>query len=142
MNYAIGYALNGNDLMTNFPIQKLKIKQKDLDGKKRRDLAAQVWRSCVDLAIQDVIDNSDTFELPTVRRDAEIYIKGTSGEDFIKGRQNGKWQDVDYLNTNFTGYQMMLKFQRAGYKIEKPIYLDPIRKQQIADRANSGKSYY
>jgi len=37
---------------------------------------------------------------------------------------------------------MMLKFQRAGYKIEKPIYLDPIRKQQIADRANSGKSYY
>jgi len=86
MNYAIGYALNGNDLMTNFPINKLKIKQKDLDGKKRRDLAAQVWRSCVDLAIQDVIDNSDTFELPIIKRDAEIYIKGTSGEDFIKGR--------------------------------------------------------
>ena len=142
MNFAVGHALNGDDLMTNFPIKKLKIKQRDINGKKRRDLAAQVWRSCVDLAIQDVIDNSDTFELPTANRNAEIYIKATSGEEFIKGRQNGKWQDVDFLNTNFTGYQMMFKFQRHGYKIEKPIYLDPRRKQQITDRANSGKTYY
>lgn len=142
MNYAIGYALNGNDLMTNFPLKKFKTKRDECKVNKRRRLAAQIWRSCLDLVIQDIIDNSDTFELPTVNRDAEIYIKGVSGDQFMYGRQNGKWQDVDYLNTNFTGYQMMFKFQRAGYKIEKPIYLDPRRKQQITNRANSGKSYY
>jgi hypothetical protein len=27
-----------------------------------------------------------------------------SGEDFIKARQNGAFEDVDYLNSDFTGY--------------------------------------
>lgn len=137
MNYALGYALNTEDLMCNLPIDKLKVKERY-----KKDLASKIWLSCVKMVLDDIIDNSDTFELPTVNRNAEIYIKGYFDSDFIKGRQNGKWQDVDYLNTNFTGYQMMLKFQRAGYMVEKPIYLDPKNKDRITQRANSGKTYY
>ena len=92
--------------------------------------------------LDDVINNSDTFVLPTKSRKAEIYMKSYEDEDFKKGRRNGKWEDVDFLESNFTGAQMMLKLQRGGYLFEKPIYVDNVHKNKITERLNSGKSYY
>lgn len=145
-NYAIGHATNTKDLFIAFDNKKLKATSKDCDkaigNKHKSALAQKIWKASVDLILQDIIDNSDTFQLPTASRKAEIYIKGYDKDDFVKGRQNGKWQDIDYLASNFKGYQPVLKFQRCGYMIEKPIYLDNTRKKQIVDRVNSGKTYY
>lgn len=146
MNYAIGYALNVDDLMCNFPIQKIKTNYRKFQQTQKitskKELASRIWISCVKMVLDDIIENSDTFELPTINKDAEIYIKGYSGEKFKQGRQNGKWTDIDFLNSNFTGYQLTFKYQKAGFMVEKPIYLDSNNKKRITDRVNSGKSYY
>jgi len=67
-------------------------------------------KSCIKLVIEDVIENNATFHLPTRKRSAEIKMKSTSDEKFAFARRKGKWADVDFLTSNFTGYQMIFKF--------------------------------
>lgn len=146
MNYATGCALNGNELMESLDIKRIKThwtKCKEISGRpSKTSFAVTIFAKALQLAMEDVIDNSVTFELPKGTNNANIYIKEYSGDDFMNGRKGGKWKDIDYLATNFCGYSPMFRFRRAGYTVEKPIYLDSKHKQRIADRANSGKSYY
>lgn len=145
-NFATGHATNTEELFVGFNTKKLKVSSKDCDkiigDKHKSKLAQKIWKASIDLIFQDIINNSDTFRLPTTSKEAEIFIKGYNGDKFVEARQNGKWQDIDYLASNFTGYQPVFRFQRAGYIIEKPIYLDKNRNKQITTRVNSGKTYY
>ena len=69
-------------------------------------------------------------------------MKRFEREEFTKCRQNGKFSDVNFLNSNFSGYQMAFNFQSAGVMREKLIYLDPAHKDKITKYTNEGKSYY
>jgi len=55
------------------------------------------------MVLDDVIENSDVFELPTRSRKCEIYMKEVKDEDFKKARRKRKWRDIDFLASNFTG---------------------------------------
>lgn len=146
MNYALGYALNARDIFQGFDAKRIKTHWKDCmkvtGTQSKKTLAAKIFTSAIQLAMEDVINNSDTFEFPKGTNDAQIYIEGVDGDRFIEERKRGRHKGIDYLETNFTGYNPVFKYQRAGYKVTKPVYLDPEHKQQIVDRANSGKSYY
>ena len=88
------------------------------------------------LIFKDIIDNNVTFLLPTTR--STIHIHRVTGDDFVYGRQHGKWQDVDFLKSNFSGYQLMLDInKRNGVNpIEKRIYLNKEYKDQITKNTN------
>jgi len=95
------------------------------------------------MVMDDIIDNSVTFEISLNKKQlGQLYIKEVSGEDFLNEYKNGRHKYIDYLDTNFTGYNPVFKYSKAGYTVEKPVYLDKKRQQRIAERANSGKSYY
>ena len=69
-------------------------------------------------------------------------MKKYEEEQFIKGRRNGKWKDVDFLASNFSGYQMVMRFMSQGIVREKPIYLDPAHRDLITEYTNNGKQYF
>ena len=146
MKYAVGYAVCLKDLFKTFDFKKLnissKVCQKIVGNRHKEVLADQVMKSCIKLVIDDVIDNNATFHLPTKKRTAEIKIRPISEENFAKARKNGKWQDVDFLASNFTGYQMVFRFTQQQISIEKPIYLDPSNKDRITEYTNNGKQYF
>ena len=55
--------------------------------------------------LDDIIDNNVTFELPTgSARRTLLRMKKCEGEEFKKARQRGKFADVDFLSSNFSGY--------------------------------------
>lgn len=145
MRYATGHALNTNQLLHNFPTNKLKLsaqKCQELIGNRHKEyIAKQVFKACVNLVLQDIIDNNCTFKLPTRAKSSELYMKRYEGDDFIKCRQNGKFQDVNFLKSNFTGNQICFKYQQAGIMREKPVYLDKNNKQKITEHTNNGKNY-
>jgi len=64
-----------------------------------------------------------------------------TGEDFAKARRHGKFTDVDFLTSNFSGYQLVLEmFYKDGRPARKKnIYVDKTRKQRITDNVNNGK---
>ena len=65
-----------------------------------------------------------------------------SNSDFKKAFKKGKWNDVDFLTSNFTGYQLALsvKSQKRPEK-EKLIYLGYKHKDRITELTNEGKRY-
>jgi len=54
------------------------------------------------IVIKDIIENRTTFKLPY--KGAWIEMVPIKGDDFVRARQNGAFEDVDFLTSNFTGY--------------------------------------
>lgn len=147
MNYALGHAFKLKDLFMNFPIKKFKMKSKKIvkvysDGNKR-DFAAGIFADSLELVINDIIDNNVHFKLPTLgRTQAYMYMKRTSGDKFKRAFRRGKWRDVDFVTSNFSGYQIVLSMEsKKRTPRTKLIYLAPKLKQKITDYTNEGKQY-
>lgn len=146
-NYAMGHAFTGKDLFMNFPVDKLKMSKEQCieiysDGNKR-DLAEQIFIRSVQMVVDDIIDNNVHFKLPGLgRTQAYMYMKRTEGKKFKKAFKNGKWNDVDFITSNFSGYQLNLEMQsEKRLPREKMIYLSAKDKQRIIDHTNNGKQY-
>ena len=143
----MGHAFTGKDLFMNFPVDKLKMSKEQCidiysDGNKR-DLAEQIFIKSVYMVVDDIIDNNVHFKLPGLgRTQAYIYMKRTEGKKFKKAFKNGKWNDVDFITSNFSGYQLALEMQsEKRLPREKAIYLSGKDKQRIIDNTNAGKQY-
>jgi hypothetical protein len=61
-------------------------------------------------------------------RQGEIFMEGTRDSEFERARKNGKFRDVDFLESLFTGYQLYLHFKNKKDKFrfhkKKPIYVN------------------
>ena len=145
--FAMGHAFSSHDIFHNFPIDKLKIDYDTVrkiysDGDKR-SLSASIFNKGMQLIVEDIIENNVHFLLPTLgSTEAYLYMKKTSGNDFKNAVKRGKWRDVDFLTSNFTGYQLALsvKSNKRPEK-EKPIYLGYKHKDRITELTNEGKRY-
>lgn len=138
VHYATGYSINANELFTRFPSKYIKLKAKGLYPKA---YAASVWTYSFLVILEDIIENSTTFCLP-IKYDSFIEMFRTSGEDFVKARQNGAFQDIDFLKSNFSGYQLQFRFRTKHNEIRKRVYVDSERKNKITEQTNNGKQYY
>lgn len=146
-NYAMGHAFSCHDLFMNFPVEKLKMTTeqcKDIysDGSKR-DLAASIFMKSVQMVVNDIIDNNTYFKLPGIgKTQSYIYMNRVSGKQFKKAFKNGKWNDIDFIMSNFSGYQLIMELQNTDkMSRQKPIYLSAKDKQKIVDNTNNGKQY-
>ena len=145
--FAMGHTFSARDLFHNFPIDKLKmdydtVKRVYPDGDKR-SLSASIFTKGMQLIVEDIIENNVHFLLPTLgTTESYMYMKKTSGNDFKRAFTRGKWRDVDFLTSNFTGYQlaMSVKSKKRPEK-EKLIYLGYKHKDRITELTNEGKRY-
>lgn len=146
-NYAMGHAFSLHDTFMNFPVEKLKMTTEQCretysDGNKR-DLVASIFAKSVQMVVDDIIDNNVHFKLPGLgKTQAYIYMNRTHGKDFKRAFKNGKWNDVDFIMSNFSGYQLQLEMQNEKkLPRQKSIYLSQKDKQRIVDNTNNGKQY-
>lgn len=145
--FAMGHTFSSQDIFYNFPIDKLKIdydtvKKIYSDGDKR-SLSASIFNKGMQLIVEDIIENNVHFLLPTLgNNEAYLYMKKTSGNDFKNAVKQGKWNDIDFLTSNFTGYQLALSVKsKKRPEKEKPIYLGYKHKDRITELTNEGKRY-
>ena len=143
----MGHSFTCHDIFMNFPVRKLKMtpeqcKEVYSDGSKR-DLAASIWMSSVRLILDDIIENNTQFKLPGMgRTQSYIQMKRTEGDDFKKAFRRGKWRDVDFITSNFCGYQLQFVMEsKKRTRREKPIYLATRDKDKITEYNNQGKQY-
>ena len=146
-NYAMGHAFSSHDLFMNFHVEKLKMTTEQCkkiysDGSKR-DLAASIFIRSVQMVVDDIIDNNTHFKFPGIgKTQAYMYMNRTTGKKFKKAFKNGKWNDIDFITSNFSGYQLMLEMQNENkLPRQKQIYLSAKDKQRIVDNTNKGKQY-
>lgn len=146
-NYAMGHCFTGKDLFNNFPVNKLKMSKEQCvatypDGSKR-DLAASIFTRSVQMIVDDIINNNVDFKFPTLgQTQAYLRMKRTTGQNFKKAFKNGKWNDVDFLTSNFSGYQIVLDMEsKKRTTRQKDIYLSPKDRDRITENTNLGKQY-
>lgn len=143
--YALGHALSLEDIMYGFPNDKMNISAKKCKeickDTHKSYLAGKIWKECVKLVVEDIVDNNVTFQLP-IKRKAYLKVKGYDGDTFVKGVQKGMWKDVDYLASDFTGYRMVYEYQKGKTMIDKDVYLNKRLNDKITKRTNEGKAYY
>lgn len=145
MNYATGCAFNMDDMFMNFPYKKLEITceecKKINNDAHRQALVKKIFRECYKLVLNDIIDNNVTFELPTGARPSHIHMRRTTGDAFQRARKYGKWKEVDFLESLFSGYELVFNMYGKKYQRTKNIYVDKKLKKKITDNTNKGMSY-
>lgn len=60
------------------------------------------------MIILDIINNNITFVLPTVHKEAMIHVKQFTGETFRHMYNMGKFNDIDYLMSNFKDIKFII----------------------------------
>lgn len=145
-HWSTGCAFSMDELFENFPYKKLKLTCKDckkiINDEHRNILAKRIFQASVLAVLNDVIDNNVTFELPLNGKvKSDIHMQKISGESFKKLRQKGKWRDVDFLKSMFTGYQLGLFMYGKRIPRIKNIYVNGQLKKKITDNTNKGMQY-
>lgn len=145
--FAMGHSFSAQDIFHNFPINKLEmdydtVRKVYSDGDKR-SLSASIFTKGMQLIVEDIIENNIYFMLPTLgTKESYLYMKKTQGDQFKKAFKRGKWRDVDFLTSNFTGHQLSLKITNKRHlDKEKTIYLGYKHKDRITELTNDGKRY-
>ena len=143
MNFALGCAFNATELFMNLPIKKIKIhhtKIKKLFGNPSKiGMAARIFTASVKIILKDIIENNNVFKMPGGR--GEIKVARITDDDFKQCWNNGKFRDVDFISSFFTGHQLMMYIYTRGYYREKPIYVNKELKNRLTELTNEGKQY-
>ena len=144
--YALGCSFNISDLFFNFPYKKLKLNCRDcleITGDAHRSLLVKkIFRASMKIVIQDIVERNVTFWLPlTGDKKCNMHMKRVSGKDFQKLRQAGKWDDIDIVNSNFSGYE--IGFYMLGKRTPrvKTVYVNKQTREAISRYTNMGKQY-
>ena len=145
MFYKTGYCFTSRELFDTLNLKLLKIPTKITRkyGDCLQDLCGIVLSYCLYLIILDIIENNTTFVLPLFsNREACFYVKMFDGTDFQKAYQAGKFSGIDFLNSNFKGYQIYYQYKYRGGIREKPIYINKKMKDMFYENINNGRQYY
>lgn len=146
-NLALGHAFNSADLFQNFPLSKLKMTceqcTKTYSDHNKRDLAASIFKRSLELVVDDIIENNIQFKFPPVgTSQAYLQMKRTQGEEFKRAFKAGKWRAIDFIKSNFCGYQLILRMiSKKRPEREKPIYLGKTQANALIEYTNQGKQY-
>jgi hypothetical protein len=140
--FATGYAFSANELFTRFKLDYIQIStKKHFKGATKKVVAARVFIYAYYLILKDIIDNSITFVLPTAF-ESYLEMQRVSGEEFVKARQNGAFQEINFLASNFSGNAIKYRFKtKMGWK-NKPVCVHKKLKNIIIENTNNGKQYY
>ena len=140
--YATSYALKAPELQSGVTIKKFtRFTPKDITnilGVNHRDLMGRMFRYLLYLIITDIIENQIVFKLPPCGQRTWIQMDPVSGDDFVKARQNGAFDDIDYLASNFTGYQIYLTYKTRYGAWKKRIHVNKKYKDRITELTNKG----
>ena len=146
-HYAIGWACNLNDLFVRFPYEKCKSLIRNYFTKyTQRQKVKQVFREGVQQILEDIIENNVTYKVQGIGyQGGEIHMEAVKGTEFEKARQNGKYKNVDFLESLFTGYQMYLyvhgKIDNFLHRRKFPIYVNKLLRDKLVEYTNKGKTY-
>lgn len=147
MYYKSDHCFTTLDLFDNFDLSSVSLTRKITKGTHRKDtkkeFVSAVFMYCLYLIILDIIENNVTFVIPLFgNQEACFYVKTFDGEHFKKAYKKGKFMGIDFLNTNFKGYQIYIQYTYKGGVREKPIYISHKLKDLFYENINNGKQYY
>ena len=146
-HFALGWACNLNDIFIRFPYEKCKNLIKKYRTKvEQKAKIKQVFRECVLQVITDIAENNVTFKIQGVGyHGGELHMEAITGSEFERVKSKGKFKDVDFLESLFTGFQMYMyihgKRDNFLHRRKFPVYINKEIRDIITKHTNEGKVY-
>lgn len=144
MHLQFKHAFSADELYTGLNNKLLKGRWVKNRYKDRKQLAANIFKDCFYDILLDIIENNVTFVLPLKYGNyAEIYMKQFADEEFKRVYKYGKFNNIDFVLSQFTGNSLVYKYNThtVGTK-EKPIYVNKDLKKLIEKYTNEARQYY
>lgn len=98
------------------------------------------FKYCFGLVLHKVIDDRMRFKIP-YSSNGFIDFEIVHGDKFIEHRQNGRFQEIDFVGSDFTGYAIRYYFNTKSYQKSYPIYVGGDLKRKFINGINSGVRY-
>lgn len=105
------------------------------------DAIADPFKYCVGLIINKMLDERVRFKIP-VKTEAYLDFEIVDGDKFAIHRQYGRFQEIDFIGSDFTGYAIRYYFKAKAYQKSFQLYLGGALKRKFLDNINSGIKYY
>ena len=105
------------------------------------DALSNPFKYCLSLIFNRIIDDKVRFKVP-VSTEAYIDFEIVTGNKFISQKQNGRFSEIDFIESDFTGYFINYYFKTKAYQKSMPIYLGGELKKKFLSGINSGIKYY
>ena len=105
------------------------------------DAIADPFKYCFTLILNKVLDEKVRFKIP-VKSEAYIDFEIVNGDKFVLQRQNGRFSEIDFVESDFTGYFLNYYYNTKAYQKSMPIYLGGDLKKKFLSGINSGTKYY
>ena len=93
------------------------------------------------MILNKVLDEKVRFKIP-VKSEAYIDFEIVNGDKFVLQRQNGRFSEIDFVESDFTGYFLNYYYNTKAYQKSMPIYLGGDLKKKFLSGINSGTKYY
>lgn len=105
------------------------------------DALSDPFKYCFKIIIETILEQKVRFKLP-VSMEAYLDFEIVSGDMFEIQRQNGRFQNIDFIQSDFTGYVLKYYFKGKSYLRSYPIYLGGELKELFLNKINSGEKFY
>lgn len=105
------------------------------------DAVSDPFKFCFALVMNKIIDEKVRFIIPGVP-EAYIDFEIVEGDDFERQRQNGRFPEIDFVESDFKGYGLRYFFKAKGYQKSYPVYIGGDLKKKLINGTNSGIKYY
>lgn len=145
MRLLLNHGLTGGEIFINTPPRVTTQKWKQLNqtyswGRSHGDALAGPFKYCMTLVFNKILDDRMRFKVPYSKSyiDFEIVME----EELMKQRQNGRFTEIDLIESDFTGYFLNYFFQSKAYQKVLPIYIGGGLKKKFLNGINSGIKYY
>lgn len=140
--YATGYGISAVELFTRFKTHYIKHSPEPVfNERSKKKIAARIFIYAFWLILKDIIHNNVIFSLPTGREDY-IEMCTVAHDDFARARQNGAFQEVDFLKSDFLGHNLQYRFQLKSKRwFTKKICVHRKLKDIITENTNNGVKY-
>lgn len=110
-------------------------------GLNRDDAVADPFKYCMFLVFNKMLDDRMRFVIPGV---SESYIdfECRSEEKFLFARQCGAFPEIDFVNSDFSAYNLRYFWKAKGYQKSLPVYLGGDLKKKLIEKTNAGVKLY
>ena len=147
MRLLFNHGLTPEELYTNVP-EKITDKtwtwfiKRYGSSQSRGDAISDPFKYAINVILNKVIKKKKRFKSP-VKDISYIDFEIVQNDKFELHRQKGRFQNIDFIESDFTGYMLRYYYKGKNDQIKNhPIHLGGELKQKFIDNINSGEKYY
>jgi len=105
------------------------------------DAISDPFKYALGYILNYILDNKVRFVIPGVP-ESYIDFEIVTEEMFEKHKQNGRFSEIDFIESDFTGYALRYYYKTKAYQKAYPIHLGGDLKKKFLNNINSGVKYY